>query len=246
MKITDIENHKLFAESIKQLNILHAELKIKGGYSAHNHQHILFLIKEILGTKCKNYLEIGTALGSSMSSVMKSKYKTNFYGIDLFKKETGSDVKSRVESIIESFNINNHNFTLIEGSSMDDSIIKSISEIQGGIDFFYIDGNHSTEYVYNDFINYETYLNKNCVIVFDDSTYGPTQHGIEQIKSNSWFHEKYIDLGRINSAAYINNLELVLLSNINTDTGSKIYTYNSESDDVSKSHSNWQQIFLKL
>jgi len=244
MKITDIENHKLFTESIKQLNILHAELKIKDGYSAHNHQHILFLIKELLGSKCKNYLEIGTALGSSMSSVMKSKYNTNFYGIDLFKKETGSDVKSRVESIIESFNVNNHNFTLIEGSSMDDSIIKSISEIQGGIDFFYIDGNHSTEYVYNDFINYETYLNKNCVIVFDDSTFGPTAAGIRKIKEND-IMKNYIDLGRIPPDAYISKLEKVLLTNIN-ENGSSIYKYNSDQDDISRFHDNWQRIFFKL
>ena len=101
--IKDISYHKYFYKSIHQLNVINGEIDKMGGYVAHNHHHVLFLIKELLGPECKNYLEIGTALGSSMISVMKSKYDTNFYGIDLFLTETGSKPKKQVRNIINNF-----------------------------------------------------------------------------------------------------------------------------------------------
>ena len=93
-------------------------------------------------------------------------------------------------------------------------------------------------------MNYEKYINHNGIIVFDDSTFGPTAAGIRKIKEND-IMKNYIDLGRIPPDAYISKLEKVLLTNIN-ENGSSIYKYNSDQDDISRGHDNWQQIFFKL
>jgi len=244
MRLNNISDHPKFVDSIQQLNTINYELRQLGGYSAHNHHHILFVIKELLGDNCKNYLEIGTALGSSMISVMKSKYKTNFYGIDLFQKETGSSPKNEVMTIINSLNTNKHTFQLIQGSSTDEASINQISKIKEGIDLFYIDGNHGSDYVYNDFMNYEKYINKNGVVIFDDSIFRPYADGIDEIKESN-IMKNYIDLGRIPTDAYSSKSEAVSLTNIDKN-GNSIYKYNSEEDDVSICHDNWQQIFLKI
>jgi tRNA G46 methylase TrmB len=83
----NIMNHELFISSIKEVNKISKQMKNLDGEAPHNHHHLLLVIKEILGDKCKNYLEIGVAAGGSMLSVMKSKFKTNYYGIDLFDHE---------------------------------------------------------------------------------------------------------------------------------------------------------------
>ena len=100
MKITDIQNHESFIDSIKQLNILHSKLKQLGGYSAHNHHHILFVIKELLGKKCKNYLEKKTNLKNDMRTKM---VMTNysFFSAILEKKILNNTLKSYCKSDVK-------------------------------------------------------------------------------------------------------------------------------------------------
>jgi predicted O-methyltransferase YrrM len=241
--IKDISYHKYFYESIHQLNVINGEIDKMGGYVAHNHHHVLFLIKELLGPECKNYLEIGTALGSSMISVMKSKYDTNFYGIDLFLTETGSKPKKQVRNIINNFNKKNHKFYLIEGDSKEKNVIDQIKQINEGIDLFYIDGNHTADYAYSDFINYEKFLNPGGIVVFDDSCFGDTEIGIKNLKKDDHL-KNYIDLGRPIPSSY--KLDKLKLDSSNKKNENEcIYTYDSSKDDVSLSHFNWQQIFQK-
>ena len=53
----------------------------------HNFHHIVLYIKDyIMKEQCKNYLEIGTHYGHSLSNVLQSKYTSNYMAIDIFKK----------------------------------------------------------------------------------------------------------------------------------------------------------------
>tara|TARA_B100000035_G_scaffold253245_1_gene222602 strand:- start:2983 stop:3750 length:768 start_codon:yes stop_codon:yes gene_type:complete len=237
MKIKDITNHKLFIPSIKKVNELSKNIKNLGGSVPHNHHHILFVIKELLGSKCKNYLEIGVAAGGSMLNVMQSKYKTKYYGIDLFNHmngyltyKEGETILQRITTVIDTLNVNKHEYTLIEGDSMDPSTSYKIKMIKGGIDLFYIDGNHTQVYVNNDFSVYEKYVNKGGVIVFDDNV----------VPAYNLIPSNYTYLGKIPREAYILHNDQLQQTNISS-SGEVIYNYKGRHDDV-KNIGTWQKI----
>ena len=52
----------------------------------HNHINVLYMLRELMGDKCKNYLEIAVYYGASFILVMQNKYPCNFVGIDFFDK----------------------------------------------------------------------------------------------------------------------------------------------------------------
>ena len=53
----------------------------------HNFHHIVLYIKDyIMKENCKNYLEIGTHYGHSISNMLQSKYQSKYLGIDIFKR----------------------------------------------------------------------------------------------------------------------------------------------------------------
>lgn len=235
----NIENSEHFFPSIEKLNEINSKIHEMGGYSAHNHQHILYVIKELLGDKCKNYLEIGVACGSSMASVFQSKYSMRkFYGIDLFEESTGSRNKEKVIEILNSLNPHNHEFKLIQGDSHDKKTISELSsdlEVEG-IDFFYIDGNHSAKYVESDFNDYEHLVNSGGVIVFDDAV-NVVLKSIQSMCNDEKIRKNYINVGLIDSSIYSNEK----LDKLQTSK----YKYNSNEDDITKHRKNWQYILVK-
>jgi predicted O-methyltransferase YrrM len=238
MKKENIINHELFIPSIQKINELNKSIEDIGGSVPHNHHHILFIIKELLGDKCKNYLEIGVASGGSMLSVMQSKYKTKYWGIDLFnhkyltslhKDET---VLEKVTKIIDTLNSNAHEYSLIEGDSADETTVNYVKDIKEGIDLFFIDGNHSQTYVNSDFSLYEKYINKGGVVVFDDNI----------IPHPNLIPSNYTHLGTIPREAY--TLHYDQLQQTNISSGKIIYNYKGAGDDV-RNRDNWQHIFVK-
>jgi len=238
MKIEDITNHKLFIPSIKKINELNKSIKDVGGSVPHNHHHILFVIKELLGDKCKNYLEIGVASGGSMLSVMQSKYKTKYWGIDLFNHDyaftqEGETVLEKVTKIIDTLNSNSYEYSLITGDSAKETTVDQVKNIKEGIDLFFIDGNHSQAYVNSDFTLYEKYVNKGGVIVFDDNI----------IPKSNLIPSNYTYLGKIPREAYTSHSKQLQQTNI-SPSGEIIYNYKGVSDDI-RNHDNVQHIFVK-
>jgi predicted O-methyltransferase YrrM len=229
----NIMNHELFISSIKEVNKISKQMKNLDGEAPHNHHHLLLVIKEILGDKCKNYLEIGVAAGGSMLSVMKSKFKTNYYGIDLFDHEyvipkNNQTVQEKVSEIIDTLNYNNCKYTLIKGDSASLTTKTIVKNIQGGIDLFFIDGNHTQQYVNNDFHLYEEYVNKGGIIVFDDDITA------EHMPSN---------YKEITPIIYTHKQSELNLSNTD-EKGNIIHKYNSPTDDIIN-RANWSRIFVK-
>ena len=157
-----ILNHEKFSES---LEVTRSISKNISGYVCHEMIHVLYVLKEMMGNDCKNYLEIGTHNGGSMMTVMQSKYKTNFFGVDVWWRDNN---RVMAQKNIKKNNIHNHDFHLIKGNSMLDNTFTEVSKKCNSVDLLFIDGGHSFDNVINDFNRYSKLVNKNGLIVFDD------------------------------------------------------------------------------
>jgi len=149
----------------------------------HHQISALYAVKEYMKESCKNYLEIGVLWGSSMGLIMQSSVPCSVYGVDFFKDYNGE--KNSTQKVTENLKKcykEDFEFTLIKGASESEKVTKQVSEIKGGIDLLFIDGDHSTEGVKKDFNAYEKFVNPNGFVVFDD--YGfikSTKDGIDQV-----------------------------------------------------------------
>jgi predicted O-methyltransferase YrrM len=165
------KNKELLQESMDVLLNLEAPYDSARG-AIHTHTHILYALKEIMGEKCKTYLEIGVFQGMSMILTMQSKYPTKFYGIDNFSHPMSS--ADRTMDRLTKFNPHKHYTELIQGDSTEKITIEYVKEnLKEGIDLFFIDGEHDDETPYKDMVNYFPFINEGGIIVMDDYTSTP-------------------------------------------------------------------------
>ena len=158
----DILNHKDLKHSLEVVDQVSKGIR---GYVCHQMIHVLYVLKELMGDECKNYLEIGTHNGGSIMTVMQSEYETNFYGVDVW----GGDVNRQyAQENITKHNKHQHNFELIKGNSMSDNTFNNVVKECPSVDFLFIDGGHTYENVINDFGRYSKLVNTGGLIVFDD------------------------------------------------------------------------------
>ena len=161
--------------------------------------HILYVVKELLGDKCKKVLDIGTLWGGSVMTMMQSEHKSHFVSIDLFngyyKELTGHSVDPVINEMIkeypeagikngtntieivtkniDTYNKHNHPYDLVQGSSYDSKIIKKVHSLLGGsIDLLFIDGDHRKEGVIKDWEAYSELVSTGGVVIFDDHWLG--------------------------------------------------------------------------
>jgi predicted O-methyltransferase YrrM len=201
---------KLIEESVSIVEKLRGGIQ-KPARIPHNHINALYVLREEMGDKCKNYLEIGTLWGSSMLTAMQSEHKCNFYGIDLFghflplnatKPRDMLSVES-TSKIIDSLNKHGHEYQLFKGDSSSDEMISNIKDkIKGGVDLFFVDGDHTTEGGMKDFNNYKDLMNSGGYIVFDD--YGFIKEVRDGVDSMDF--EGFEVVGRIPSSVRNSNM----------------------------------------
>lgn len=139
----------------------------------HNFHHIVLYIKDyIMNEECKNYLEIGTHYGHSISNMLQSKYTSNYMAIDIFEKWGDSKIKNMEKTANDNaskYNIHNYTYKIIKGNSQSKTTIDAVREyFPEGIDLLFIDGDHSYNGIIKDFNNYFPLINKGGYIVFDD------------------------------------------------------------------------------
>lgn len=134
------------------------------GNTFHLHTHILYDIRTHLGEDVKNYLEIGSYAGGSMSLISSHPYPTNCVTVDL-----GLPInKEVVESNVLKFKNDNSSFKYIQGNSQSIDTINQVINENKEFDFLFIDGDHSTNGVILDFKNYSPLVKKGGYICFDD------------------------------------------------------------------------------
>lgn len=161
------------------------------GSTFHLHTHVLYDIRTHLGSEIKNYLEIGSYAGGSMSLISSHPYPTKCITIDL-----GVPInKDVVESNVLKFKNPNSDFTYIQGNSQDIRTINQVKSECNEFDFLFIDGDHSRLGVLLDFNNYSPLVKKGGYICFDDymdNTYSPqVKPTVDEI------------VGKLNTSEYI-------------------------------------------
>ncbi|MHA2062760.1 MAG: class I SAM-dependent methyltransferase [Candidatus Thorarchaeota archaeon] len=138
---------------------------------------LLYVIREIMGSACEVYLEIGVLFGGSMAVVMQHKSPARFIGIDFFQGYYGMnkrDPKTLIlptrgvaERNIRKFNKYEHPYLLIKGDSTKDAD-RIVSEVDTNVDMLFIDGDHSFNGVKADTENYGPMMHEGGVIVYDN------------------------------------------------------------------------------
>lgn len=172
----------------------------------HEHTHILYDIRTLLGNETKNYVEIGSYVGSSASLIAQNPFPTNIFCIDplnLPKTHYRGALDQR-STLLRNFKANNphdQDMTIIQSLSNDSGTISSFADI--GIDILFIDGDHSFGAVTEDFRNYQRFVNKGGFIVFDDyldSKHSPrVRKAVDYLSQNGKF-KGYEIIGSIQNA----------------------------------------------
>lgn len=165
--------------------------------TCHGHVHILHLILSFIqftkNLSSINYLEIGTFEGCSMSVCLQHQCQIDAIGIDCFEL---SGHKASYEFALENiykYKKEKDFVNLIKGFSTDREIIKKVSDKK--YDLIFVDGDHSTSAVLDDYKNYFPLLKKEGFMVFDDYvTIQPVKIAVDQI-CNSMDQEKFKIIG---------------------------------------------------
>jgi len=142
----------------------------------HNHHIVLYVKDYIMKDKCRNYFEIGTHFGHSLSNILQSKYPTKIISCDLFLKGSTIANDCRIEDVealanknAKKFNTKGHDCKIIRGNSWSNEMFAKVKEeFPEGIDLLFIDGDHSRRGVISDFERYFPLVNSGGFIIFDD------------------------------------------------------------------------------
>jgi cephalosporin hydroxylase len=136
----------------------------------HHHYHILY---DIANTYPKDtnitYVEIGCYAGGS-ACLLLQRPNTNVISIDL-----GQPIKEEtVHFNVKKLNKFNNSYNYLKGNSQTYEMVSKLKKLINEIDILFIDGDHSSQGVINDFMLYKDLVKKGGYIVFDD--YNDAQH----------------------------------------------------------------------
>lgn len=165
-KFKTIEEIKHIIKNSQSLEILR-NLDIKER-RFHEHTHILYDLRTLLGSEKCIYVEIGTYVGTSARLLLEHPFPTKIYAIDpcvLNRDHYGGD-KDQYSTIIKNTQKIGGDFTLFKNYSTDRELLKIFNYKK--IDLLFIDGDHSFNGVINDFNNWEKFIAIGGYIVFDD------------------------------------------------------------------------------
>jgi predicted O-methyltransferase YrrM len=134
------------------------------GKTFHHHYHILYdIIKSYPDNYYLNYVEIGCYAGGSASLVSQRK-NTNIFSIDL-----GNPIPPEIPiRNVNNFNIYNNQYEYIMGNSQEISTLEKLKTFINEIDVLFIDGDHTSIGVKNDFELYSPMVKNGGYIIFDD------------------------------------------------------------------------------
>lgn len=162
------------------------------------HLWILYAIRELLGDRCKIYLEIGVMHGGSICVAIGSKYPCTFVGIDPFNgfydgpvdPYSGIAVTQAIATNnIAGNNLHKHPFHLIKGGSADEDVVGCVKEHYPVIDLLFIDGDHSEEAVAADFENYGALVGPGGIALldnYDDPSWPGVKAAIDAADLSGW------------------------------------------------------------
>ncbi len=141
-------------------------------------EEIMELLKILVKHKPQSILEIGTARGGTLFLFTRvASSDARIISIDLPGGRFGGGYPEWRIPLYESFAIHNQRVYLIRGDSHAHSTLKMVKGILDGrgLDFLFIDGDHTYEGVRKDFDMYGKLVDKGGVIAFHDIVPGPPE-----------------------------------------------------------------------
>lgn len=139
----------------------------------HHHYYILYDIANLYPKNYNiTYVEIGCYAGGS-ACLMLQRPNTQVVSIDLGQPISPNIVHQNVNKL----NTLKNKYNYLQGNSQTYEMVEQLKELISEIDILFIDGDHSYQGTFNDFILYEGLVKKGGYIVFDD--YNDTQHNPE-------------------------------------------------------------------
>lgn len=134
------------------------------GKTFHHHYHILYdIIKTYPDDYSLNYVEIGCYAGGS-SSLVSQRKNTNIFSIDL-----GTPISPEIPiKNVKKFNIFDNHYEYIKGDSQKTETLEKLKTFIDDIDVLFIDGDHTSNGVKNDFELYSPMVKNGGYIIFDD------------------------------------------------------------------------------
>jgi cephalosporin hydroxylase len=157
-------NEKKITQTEKSLRLLETISKNIDNKTFHHHYFILLDIANSFDTEYElNYLEIGCYAGGSASLMMERK-NTRIVSIDI-----GQPISVEIATK----NVNKHNqhnnfYKYIKEDSRKPTTLNKVKEIMNEVDILFIDGDHSYNAVFDDFILYSSIVKSGGYILFDD------------------------------------------------------------------------------
>lgn len=177
-------------ESLKMLKDINLKIKER---NFHPFTYILYDIRTLLGDGEKNFLEIGSYVGSSASLMLQHKFKTNVICIDPCVLHPSHYIGSSpqyetLKKNLKNNNIHNNKYEILKNYSSDTNLINKLKANNTKVDILFIDGDHTRQAVINDWNNFKDFVNPGGFICFDDyydDIWSPeVRLGVDYIVSN--------------------------------------------------------------
>jgi len=138
-----------------------------------------YLFKFIKQNKCKQIMEIGVWNGFHALQMIKAAKEASpftrikYFGFDLFEsidanvaKESRTKIPSSLTVIKNKLEKTGAEIKLYKGYTKD--TLRVFKYLHNEIDFIFIDGGHSLDVIYGDWLNIQPLINKNTIVIFDD------------------------------------------------------------------------------
>lgn len=176
------------------VNIL-KQVNINTGGGIHEHTHVLYDIRTLLGDTAKTYMEIGSYIGSSACLVQQNPFKSHIICV-----EPRKDYCDMLHVHLNKYNDHSHKYTIYNNLSTDKDMLDRLPNIK--IDILFIDGDHTSEIVISDFKNYSGHVVSGGFIIFDDyldHVYSPGVRGGVDYIVNNLLDNKFEVIGSIDN-----------------------------------------------
>jgi len=152
------------------------------------------LLKIVKSRKPKVILEIGTANGGTLFSLMKTMPNDGVaVSIDLPRGEFGGGYTAWRAPFYRSFAAQGQKIFLIRADSHSLVTFNKVKTIlnKRGVDFLFIDGDHTYEGVKKDFEMYRKLVNPGGIIALHDICPHPAESGVEVAKLWFWIKKRF-------------------------------------------------------
>jgi len=203
ISMEDVLNHKEIDSSKQKVKDI--ESRVEGRIMSTNNKciNVLYVLAKLLGSRLKNYVELGVLHGGSMALVkmaMSRKKNAKIVGVDLFD---GFDRKSHIDPIskvevtnqvatrnIKIFGKDNVDIKFIQGDAVADATVENIeNELGKNIHLLFIDCDFKKDNLKKMFTDYGRLVATGGIVIFGNyerKGYPGVKSAIDELSFNGW------------------------------------------------------------